>query len=420
MTVGFSSMLSKILAYLTSTGSLLIGIGAQFVGFIVLARYLGAEQFGHLMVITAATAVALSVCGLGTDEVMVRRCAREPHLYPTLLGHGLILVGISGVFLSAAVILILHFFVQILSNPLQNILVLSIFAVSNIVLARLVTLAEFIFIGLRRLMNANLVVSSFASARALTALIACLVFNVDRLESWAYWHGAIHVGGAFACWIALKQFGAPQWRVLKDEIWRGIHSCTMQLINNLRQNIDRLVLSTIVSPTIVGAYSVASSMVQYSSVTLLSFSRLYYPMFSIAGQKGISATYKLAVGNFLVIVGLGVMNSIGLLVISPFLPRLFGQEFTISSHYLTILCWLPILVGVQNIAYDALGAADKHGIRARFYNATAIIGVGLIALLSYLFGVNGAFVGLYLSLVVICIAMWIILRVLAQSERSPT
>lgn len=408
------------LLYFISTASLLLGIAAQLLGFIVLARFLGAGQFGQLMTITAATAIALSITGLGTEEVMLRRCVREPTLYPKLLGHSLTLTLISGSLLSFFTLAGLHMLVHVAASPLRSIETLSIFAFSNIVLARCIILTESIFVAKKQIMYANIVVTGFAVARMLAAVIGCFVFGVNRLETWALWHGGIHIVGTITCIGLLWRYGAPQWCVLREEIWRGIHAATPQLVSSQRQNIDRLVLTVVVSPVTVGAYSVASNIVQYSLVTINSFSRLFYPQLAIAGMNGASATLQLAARYLVIIVGLGVINSIALFVIAPFLPWLFGKEFVESIHYLMVLCWLPILVAIHNIAYDALGAAEKHGIRALFYNTTGIIGIGLIAGLTYLYGVNGAFAGIFIAYAFLCVAMWLCLIVLGQREKRLT
>ena len=72
-----SDFLPSAILYVKSTASLLAGVGAQLIGFIILARYLSAGQFGQLMTITATTAIAAGICGLGSDEMMVSRCIRE-------------------------------------------------------------------------------------------------------------------------------------------------------------------------------------------------------------------------------------------------------------------------------------------------------------------------------------------------------
>src|SRR5579871_899645 len=93
--------LPAIRLYVSSTSLLTVGIAAQSVGFVILARWLGSDQFGHLSMITAATNLGSAWCGLGTGEAMRRRAGREPSLYPTLLGHCLILLFVSGAILTA-------------------------------------------------------------------------------------------------------------------------------------------------------------------------------------------------------------------------------------------------------------------------------------------------------------------------------
>jgi O-antigen/teichoic acid export membrane protein len=403
--------------YFISTASLLLGLVAQFVGFIVLARFLGAEQFGKLMEITAATAIALSITGLGTEEVMIRRCVREPALYPKLLGHSLILILVSGSALSILALISLSLLAHFRASTL-SIEALAIFAFSNIVLARCIMLAECVFIARKNMMYANVVVAGFAFARMLTAILACLVFGVQRLETWALWHGGIHIVGTFACACLLWRYGAPQWCVLRDEIWRGINVATPQLISSQRQNIDRLALTLVASLSMVAAYSVASNIVQYSTVTISSFSRLFYPRLAIAGMKGISATFQLAVRYSIIVFGLGVTNSIALFVIAPFLPWLFGREFGESIRYLRFLCGIPILMAIHNIAYDALGAAERHGIRALLYNTIGMTGICLIAGLTYLYGINGTFAGVYVSYALLCLSMWLCLTVLGKRNNG--
>ena len=68
--------LPAIRLYATSTVMLTSGIFAQSVGFVVLARWLGSDQFGHLATITAVTNVGGAWCGLGAGEAIRRRVGR--------------------------------------------------------------------------------------------------------------------------------------------------------------------------------------------------------------------------------------------------------------------------------------------------------------------------------------------------------
>jgi O-antigen/teichoic acid export membrane protein len=409
-------MVPAAVVYVTSTGSLLLGQGAQLIGFVVLARFLGAEQFGLLMTITAMTAIGMGLSGLGTDEVMLRRCVREPNIYRKLLGHSVILIVSSGLLISLCAVVGLQILLGDFESPLKSIETLSIFSLSNIALARWIIFTEWIFIAKQRINYANVVNAVFAISRALTAIIACFIFGVDKLETWAYWHGGIYILGALACIVALRRYGTPQWCVLREEVWRGLHFSTPNLIDSLRQNIDRLALAVVATPVTVAAYSVASNILRYSLVTISSFGRLFYSKLASAGVNGASGTLQLAIKYVWVIVGIGVLNSIGLFVIAPFLPSLFGREFGASIHYLMVLCWVAILYAISSIAYDAMGGAEKHGVRALVFNLTGLIGCGLIAGLTYIFGVNGTIGGIFISQAIIAIAMWLSLIALGKAE----
>src|SRR5690242_14796183 len=143
------------LLYLSSAGSLIIGTGAQFVAFLVLARYLGIHQFGLLTTIVAATNLAVPFCGLGSHEGIVRRLSRDPRDYSKMLGHALILIATTGTILSVVLAAILNCFVTISPNAGANLTSIAIIVVSNVVLHRFILLAEDIFISRWQMNKAN-------------------------------------------------------------------------------------------------------------------------------------------------------------------------------------------------------------------------------------------------------------------------
>ena len=104
--------------YVGSFGSLILGTLGQIASVLILARYLGAYQFGQLMTVVAVGQVGLNLCGIGAGEAMVRRVAREPAMYPRLLGHNLILVLGSGVVITAVLVAIIPFiFPDVWNHP---------------------------------------------------------------------------------------------------------------------------------------------------------------------------------------------------------------------------------------------------------------------------------------------------------------
>ena len=412
----FRKKLPKVRLYIFSTGAQVTGLLAQFFAFVILARHLGTVQFGQLMVIAAVTNLAVQICGIGAGEAMIRRVAREPSIYSAVLGHNLILILGSGALLTLTVAVALNFFVEIDPDHVRNFIVLLIFAFSNIMLYRWISLTEYAFLGHQQFMRASTTNAGFAVWRSLATVVACVGFGVDQLGTWAVWYGLIHLAGTVACIAAVWTYGAPRWRILHEEIKLGIHLVTPSVLDALRQNVDLLALSGVETPATIGRYSAASRMVLTSLVTVNSFYLLLYPRLSVAGKGGVSTTFRLAVKYVVLATALGAATSAGLFVIAPYIALLFGKDFGNMALYIQVLCWLLILIAIKNAAFDALGAAEKHAIRATVYNISVVASVILIVGLTRIYGLPGTFAALFISHALIALALWITLFALSRRE----
>ena len=406
-----------MIQYVLSTGTLVVGLGSQLIAFIVLARYLGTSQLGQWMTILAATSLAGQICGIGAGESMIRRVSRKSSIYPILLGHGLILSFASGIPLIALSVVGLTFFVSITNVVIEDIAILLIFAFSNIMLYQWISLTEAIFLAKRQLMRANLVNMGFAVWRSLVTIVACLAFGMHQLEAWALCYGLIHLVGALACVAAVWRFGPPEWRILRSEIRLGIHNTTPAFLDTLRQNVDLLALNGVEASAAIGRYSAASRIVLTSLVTVNSFYRMLYPHLSLAGKAGTSTTFRLALKYVVYAVLLAAITSTALFVAAPYLTLLFGKEFGDMVFYLRILCWIPILVAIKNAAYDALGAAEQHAVRAAVYNTGVVASAVLIVAMTRLYGLDGIFAALFISHGLVALSLWVTLFLLSHREQ---
>jgi O-antigen/teichoic acid export membrane protein len=407
-----------MLLYVTSTSSMMIGIGAQSIGFIVMARYLGTEQYGHLTMITAVTALGAQWCGLGGVEAMRRRVARDPALYPAMLGHALILILGSGAVLSAALITGMALFVRIAPDPMENLQILTIIIPCNLMLNAWIVLTEQIFLARWEYARANVVNAGFGVARALAAVAAFVGFGVHSLHDWALWHGAVYAGASIGCAAAVWSYGAPRWRLVREELPLGVTICISGFLSALRQNVDLLALSVVATPAVVGAYGVARRIIGTAVVTGASFDRLVYSKLAAAGRGGAAATLRLATRYLAYAVMLAVATSAALFLVAPLLPWLFGRDFGAAVDMVRILCGTLVFVAVQFIAFDALNAADHHRTRLIAGGGASIAGAALIFGLTQLYGLSGTYVAAYLSEALIAAALWVSLKRLGHHARS--
>ena len=351
---------------------------------------------------------------------MRRRAGREPSLFPTLLGHCLILLFVSGTVLTAIMSIAIALSIRIVADPIENYTVILLLVSSNMVMFTWIGLTEQVLLARCEFTRANLLNSGFGIARAATAIVACLGFGIESLSAWALWNCVAFAGVSLVCAGLLWPYGAPRWRVLWDEVPLGITLSISGSIAALRQNIDLLALSTMAPPHLVGAYGVARRVLSMAVVTGASLDRLIYANFAIAGKGGPSATLRLARRYVLYAIGLTGVTSITIFILAPLLPWLFGKDFKDTIWILQVLCWTLILTSVQFIAFDAINAADQHRIRLIAGTVVGIAGTALIVGLSLAFAITGTFIAVYLTELSMATALWITLKMLSDRQRKMT
>ncbi|KQT19387.1 hypothetical protein ASG40_00565 [Methylobacterium sp. Leaf399] len=406
------------LSYLFSTSTLVVSNAAQLITFALLARGLGLEQFGLLMSVIAVTNVAVQICGLGADETLVRRVAADPGLYANALGHHLILLCGTGLVLCLVLGIALPSFITLSPDPLTNALALSALVVTNVVLVRVILLAERVYIARGQMGGANAINIGFALARTAAAGLACGLIGVDRAGEWAFWMLGSHVLIAGACVVAMRRFGRPHWGILRGEVRQGIYFTTPFLFRAFRQNIDFLMLSIVAGPEAIGAYSVARRIVDTSILTTEALHRVMYPRLARAAVGGYHAMRPLIAGLAALAIAIGVVTAVATWLVAPAMPWLFGAQFSAMVYDLRIMCWTVILVAIHDAAAEVLGASGRHGIRAAIYNVGNLIGAAVSAVLTYYLLLPGVFLSLYITEIGLAVAFWVALFVLMRRDRE--
>jgi O-antigen/teichoic acid export membrane protein len=400
----------------SSTTSLLIGLVAQAIGFVILARYLGTVQFGHLVTITAVTALANTVVGFGPGEVLRRVAGRDPSRYPDALGHTILMISGTGLVLSVLVIAGMFYFAPVGVDPSEYLQILLFMVPSSVMLPSYVNLTEYVFLARNDFTRANLVNSGFGVVRALAAVVACGVFGVVSLRSWAIWWTCIHVGMCFICLAAVWRFGRPRWRVLRKEVWLGGNLAFSSFLIMLRHNVDVLVLSAVATPDFVGVYGAGRRVIGAALVVPGSFDRLIYGKLANAGKDGPSATLRLAKKYLTYSLIISAGTSVALFLVAPYAPLVFGVAFGAASDVIRILSWTVITTAVQFLAFDALNAAEHHRVSAMVSGSANVGGAALVVGLGTAFGTPGIYVALYLSDIARGGALWLALNQLARRQ----
>lgn len=402
--------------YAGSFGSLVLGTLGQIASVLILARHLGAYQFGLLMTVIALALVGLNLCGIGAGEAMVRRVARDPAMYPSLLGHNLILVLGSGVVITAVLVGVTPIVAPEVWNQPHPLITLTLLVTSQVIGFRWVMMVDQVFLAHGRYGTANLITAGNSLLRAAAAAIAFLVFDASSLAEWAVWLFAATMAAVLVTLWLIRPFGRPRWQIIRSELPLGLHYSTPAFFLAFRQNADLVSLGAFSNPAIVGAYAFARRANDQAIVAIDALTRIIYPGLAVAGTEGAAKVVPLAARYTFMALLLALGTSVAVFLVAPLLPLILGEDFAPSVIFLRILCWIILVKAVQAVAYDSLGAIEQHRLRARLYNFGSIIAVGLIAGLTYLFGWEGTLAGVYAAEIGISTALWVALLAIRKRE----
>lgn len=385
--------------------------------FAILARALGPAEFGLFVQISAVTAVAVQICGLGASDCLLRRVSRQPESYPGLLGHNLLLICLSGAVLVIGGVAAMSSWARLGSGPSVDMPTLSLLFFGNVVLVRLILLVETVFLGLGRVHAANRAVIGFALARMATATLACLVFKVSSLSDWALWQCGGNLLYALLGAIWLLPLGRPRFAVQRAELRAGLLFASQFVGRAIRANVDLLMIGLFTPIETVGSYGVARRIMDASYLSIDALNRLLYPRLARESRDGLHLALPTAKRALLAALALGGTTAFTLFILAPWLPALFGRAYHDLPFFLRCLCGTIILIGAWAAAVDLLGASGRQDIRAWILNSANLAGSVLIAAATWLAAPIGTFVALYAIDGAIVIAAWLVLLRLARTSR---
>ncbi|OAP39853.1 sugar transporter [Sinorhizobium glycinis] len=415
---GYKPFLPMILSYVASGGSLVLGSAAQLLTFAILARFLGVDEFSVFVAITAVASIAVHLCGLGAMECLVRRVARERAIYPEMLGHNILLTVASGLVLVLAGAFTLPFFFALSPDAITNFAVIALMLVTNIVLVRVIVLAEQIFIAHSDFASANKVVVGFAVARTIAAALACLAFGASTVASWAIWQFVCHVLVALACAWALRGLGRPRYRIVREELPQGLYFSIPFILRALRQNADLLVLSLVTTAEIVSSYSVARRMLESSFLSVEALNRIIYPGSARITAAGLHHALVRVLRVLAAATAISLAAALTVFLLAPALPYLFGHEYVSLVGFVRSLSWVVVPLAIWSVAVEALGASGYHAARAAVMGLGSIAGAALAAWASWYAPPAGTFVSFYVIEIAMVVATWTVFLRFVRRDRE--
>jgi O-antigen/teichoic acid export membrane protein len=342
--------------------------------FVLIARALGAQQYGAFVAITALVSIAAPFSGFGAQNLLVKNVACDRSLLPVYWGNGLLMIGASGIGFLAIVLVA----ARLLLTGTVGLTSVLMVGISDLLLVKAADLAAIGFQALERMRKSAQLQVSTSVFRLAGIIILRLTMLHPTAEAWA----AVYlVATALTALLALvtmwARVGAPRVALhrIGPEFIEGFYFATSLSAQTIYNDIDKTMLARMVTLDAAGIYAAAYRIIDVAFTPIRSLLNAAYPGFFRHGANGIdvSLSFSLRLIRPAAIYSLGA--SAAMLIGAPLLPRILGSQFAATTEALRWLALLPLLKSLHYFMGEALTGAGYQGVRTIMHVVVAVFNV---------------------------------------------
>ena len=342
--------------------------------FIAIARTLGPTQYGAFVAIAAMVGLATPFAGIGGPSILLKNVSRDKGLLGVYWGNGILLITGSGALFS---LILVGVGPRIFGNGL--LIPILCFAVSELVLARIVELASFAWTALGRMRETALLNVYISLSRLICIIALALLKKNPDVQDWCL---AVLVASVLCCLYSVIRIGpiggiAFDLRRMRKELGEGTYFAVGSSAATFYNDIDKTMLARMGDLGSAGIYGAAYRLIDVSMAPIKAMTASAYAEFFRKGLQGPKATsdYAYRLIKRASVFGGGLF--LGALVFAPVLPLILGSKFSNSVEALRWLAILPLLRCGHYFLGDALTGAGYNATRTIIQVAVAVVNVAL-------------------------------------------
>ncbi len=373
----------------------LINVTIQAAYFIILARTLGAENYGSFVGISALASLLSPFVPLGSDDILVKEVSVKRGVFPTYWGNALLILLVNSVVITSCLLLISGLIFPD-NVPLTSI---GFILIADLLCLNLQDTSNKAMrtVGIVKKAAQLIVLSTLGKLLAILGIIT-FINDLDfsaavDIQTWSvlYFISSLLVS-LFALLTINKTVGKPKLMLsrLKSDIKQGIYFSLGMSANNINNNIDKTMLVSMASLNATGVYGSAYRFINIGNVPVQSLFNATYPRFFQYGSQGWDKCLNFAKKLLPIVVGYGIISWVGFQVFAPVVPKILGAEYGNVISTLRWLAPLPLISGLQLLVSNTLTGLGHQKARSIIQIMSAVFNVGLNLWLIPLYGLYGA------------------------------
>jgi len=380
------------------TAGMGLRIAGQAIVFLIVARLLGVKGYGAYSAVLALAMTLAGFSGLGASMIMLRDTSRNTAMFAVCWGRTL-----GALLITAPPLLAIYFLLAwaILPDQITWVVIVCIGA-AEILFGPVALAVVQAYQGHERMARAARIVLVPVLPRVGAAITLAFALQLPESARLPVWAAAYLICAAastgYALWLLRRDFGADLkvcWKGLGQALCDGWPFAAGGAAQKVYVDIDKLMLSRLVSLEAAGAYSAAYRVVDMACVPLMSFFSAAAPRFFRAGHDGVdsAARYALRVLPLPMLYTLAV--GFAFYSLAGLLPWLLGETFAPSVGALRWLAWLPLFTVPRRLIQTAFGASGRQRNSLLVLACGAVLNLGLNLWMIPLWGWWGAVLATY-------------------------
>jgi O-antigen/teichoic acid export membrane protein len=396
------------------TAALAGRVALQAVMFFLVARTLGASEFGLFAAALAVVAVVMPFAAVGMGNVLVMRAAREPQLLSRYWSRSFVTLAFSAPALTL--------FVVIGGKALLPAVPLSVFlaiCLAELLLVRVAEVSAQAFQATDLMAWMAAIVFGGVLARALAAVLMSLSMPSASASEWAVWYALAALvsalGSALAVRLRLQATFRPE-PPSRADLREGMHFALALSANGVFTDADKALVARLDSFAAAGSYTLGYRVVSLSFTPVLALLHTTYASFFRTGAHGIRATRTYATELLPAAVAYSSVVGVALFFLAPLVPEVLGHDYEPAVETIRILAAMPLLQTFAYLAGDALVGAGHQALRSLLLWAGAAVGVVGALVLIPPFGATGAALATLIASVFLVAAFAIAITALSARE----
>lgn len=391
----FRLQIDRLLQHQIVRGALwlLVGKGLRLVlqatYFVIIARTLGVENYGAFVGTTALVAIVSPFIGLGIDTLLLKNVATNRELFREYWGNALWMVFVTGVGFMGILALISPLLLPRSISPLLIFLV----AISDLIFLNISNLAGRAFQAVDKL-NISAQISISVMFTKVIAAVALMSFFAEPnpLEWVSLYLASSVVAALFAIILVHRFLGSPKLALARilPELKEGVYFSISNSAYTIYNDIDKTMLARLSTLEATGIYAAAYRLIDVAFIPIISIAGAAYAEFFRKGKEGIRATVAFAKPLVLTTSAYSIVAGIGLLVLSPIVPYILGDEYISVVPALQWLAPIPLFRAMQHFGGDTLSGTGFQGVRSSLEVIVALFNIAINLWLIPLYSWQGA------------------------------